>query len=666
MPAWYYFDRPSHLAFHDLTTSVSPPKNLRSLLGLGLKFCPTPRFTTYNLNPTLNRFKRDLWLKTFFAGSPLEANDSKMYVKSSWTPPDWNIPWGVRQRFKDFQQHLQPLFRKRRGRHNLLPHQRRALSLLQKSDDLLVVQCDKNLGPAIIEKSTYIGRIFLDHLNDSNIYRYLSAQQLSGFELQLRRLLTDWIERYKGILTKNERQFLRQRLKDSNDDDPFPVLYGTIKIHKTPWTTRPIVSCSGSLLHPLGIWVDRKLQPIARAQRSFFSSSFELKTQLTALRLPPSARLFTADAISMYTNIDTPSALRAIRQHLCGPAADSSNTDMQALCDALRIVMTNNVFTFGDTAWHQLIGTAMGTPPAPPYATIYYALHEETFLDRFASNILFYRRFIDDVIGIWVVTDPDTDDDTFQQFCSIMNDYHSLRWEHGDRSLQVNFMDLTISIRDGRIQTTLYRKALNLYLYIPPHSAHPPGVLNGLVCGIVHRVFTLCSNYQEALQLCKEFYRRLLVRGYKPQTLRPLFTKAASKALAYTGPSHSPLSTSTATISDSIFFHLRYHPNNPSSSQLQHVWKEQLLTPRYKQPLFVIRNKDRAPIGIRRMIVAYNRPPNLGNFLSYRNITVQNGPPVSSYRITDQRGPGEREREREREREQPVVDSRSHSSSFTF
>jgi hypothetical protein len=51
------------------------------------------------------------------------------------------------------------------------------------------------------------------------------------------------------------------------------------------------------------------------------------------------------------------------------------------------------------------------------------------------------------------------------------------------------------------------------------------------------------------------------------------------------------------------------------------------------------------------MIVAYNRPPNLGNFLSYRNITVQNGPPVSSYRITDQRGPGERERERERERE---------------
>jgi hypothetical protein len=155
--------------------------------------------------------------------------------------------------------------------------------------------------------------------------------------------------------------------------------------------------------------------------------------------------------------------------------------------------------------------------------------------------------------------------------------------------------------------------------------------------------------------MCKEFYRCLLVHGYKPDTLRPLFTKAASKALAYTGPSNSPLSTATTTTSDSIFFHLRYHPNNPSSHQLQHVWKEQVLTPRYKQPLFVIGNKDRAPIGIRRMIVAYNRPPNLGNFLSYHKITVQHGPPVSlvlsDYRPARARREREIDQERERERE---------------
>ena len=33
-----------------------------------------------------------------------------------------------------------------------------------------------------------------------------------------------------------------------------------------------------------------------------------------------------------------------------------------------------------------------------------------------------------------------------------------------------------------------------------------------------------------------ESYKRLLVRGYKPDILRPLFAKAAAKAEAYTPP----------------------------------------------------------------------------------------------------------------------------------
>jgi hypothetical protein len=31
---------------------------------------------------------------------------------------------------------------------------------------------------------------------------------------------------------------------------------------------------------------------------------------------------------------------------------------------------------------------------------------------------------------------------------------------------------------------SLFSKELNLYLYLPPHSAHPPGVLKGMVYGV--------------------------------------------------------------------------------------------------------------------------------------------------------------------------------------
>ena len=88
----------------------------------------------------------------------------------------------------------------------------------------------------------------------------------------------------------------------------------------------------------------------------------------------------------MYTNIPTNQALQVIAEYLDKHKNEFSDIPITALLHALRIVMKNNIFTFGDTTWLQLSGTAMGTPPAPPYATLYYAIHEEIFLDTFSHR----------------------------------------------------------------------------------------------------------------------------------------------------------------------------------------------------------------------------------------------------------------------------------------
>jgi hypothetical protein len=60
------------MAFHDLTTRLKPPKNLRSLFGLNLKFVPNPgrnaSWATIEKN-ILPRFDRDLRVKVFMAGA---------------------------------------------------------------------------------------------------------------------------------------------------------------------------------------------------------------------------------------------------------------------------------------------------------------------------------------------------------------------------------------------------------------------------------------------------------------------------------------------------------------------------------------------------------------------------------------------------------------------
>ena len=102
---------------------------------------------------------------------------------------------------------------------------------------------------------------------------------------------------------------------------------------------------------------------------------------------------------------------------------------------------------------------------------------------------MFHINFIDDVLSIWLV-DPDQAGDSrkWASFVALMQDYYGLEWIFEEISKKVNYMDMTILIHEGWIVTSIYEKAMNLYLYIPPHSAHPPGVLNGLVSGNILRI----------------------------------------------------------------------------------------------------------------------------------------------------------------------------------
>ena len=135
MPTWYYFSRPSNMAFHDFTKRHKPQKNLRSLLGLGLKFIPTPGLTnswSRLKKSSYDRLFRSVHLRFHFAGKPpsegTTSYDPKLYIHSTWTPPHWTIPpIALEERLSRFSTALNKLFKTRKGKTNLLPHQHRAL-----------------------------------------------------------------------------------------------------------------------------------------------------------------------------------------------------------------------------------------------------------------------------------------------------------------------------------------------------------------------------------------------------------------------------------------------------------------------------------------------------------------------------------------------------------
>ena len=92
--------------------------------------------------------------------------------------------------------------------------------------------------------------------------------------------------------------------------------------------------------------------------------------------------------------------------------------------------------------------------------------------------MIFYRRFIDDVIGIWCPNkNPERDALEWNEFKDKMNSFPGLTWEFSERAKSINFMDMTISINNSnKIETTLFEKDSTCTctsLHTPPtHQAY--------------------------------------------------------------------------------------------------------------------------------------------------------------------------------------------------
>ena len=139
--------------------------------------------------------------------------------------------------------------------------------------------------------------------------------------------------------------------------------------------------------------------------------------------------------------------------------------------------------------------------------------------------------------------------------------------------------------------------------------------------GTLFRIVRLKKiNYNE-----ERFFQCLIARGYKGNDIRTLFHKAITRAKAYNGPA-----SAEDNDHNSLILHLPFHPNDPASSRIQAAWRTHVAKAQWKLPLEHMKNKKtKEKCNIKRMIIAYKGPMNLGNLLSHRDLS--NGPPVSSY-----------------------------------
>ena len=189
---------------------------------------------------------------------------------------------------------------------NLTILQKRHINLLRNNRNFVILMADKNLGPAIMERDQYIKHVLKEHLCNGDTYQRLSRLEGESMIMNINHTTMALITKYRHDISKEEQAYFIKSLY-STDKHRIPQFYGTPKVHKEkiPTPFRPVVSQCGSISAILSTFIDYKLQHLTKDMPSYLLNSTSLLNELDNLGpLPPSARIFTSDAVSMYSNID--------------------------------------------------------------------------------------------------------------------------------------------------------------------------------------------------------------------------------------------------------------------------------------------------------------------------------------------------------------------------
>ena len=218
-----------------------------------------------------------------------------------------------------------------------------------------------------------------------------------------------------------------------------------------------------------------------------------------------------------------------------------------------------------------------------------------------------------------------------------LNSCSSLKWKTVPLSDSIDFLDLTIMIdSEGHITTKTYQKPENLFLYISPHSAHPPGLVKSLVFGILSTYHFQNSLHSDFLLMVRHFFNRLVNRGHNKETLRVLFLEAIQiiedRCNHTTIDSKKLNDTSELALTDNrIFFHLPFHPRDISRKKIRDIYESTCENDEKTNFKHTVNKRSCAPMQIHKLTVAYHRPKNLRDVLCPSALSESESCHVSKY-----------------------------------
>jgi hypothetical protein len=450
----------------------------------------------------------------------------------------------------------------------LAPPLRSAINEWVMANEVIITQTDKNLGLALIKKDWFVRETRKLLYNETDYTRItcriaLEHLQTQAFEYSI--LLSEWEANTTLPQNKQLHDYLAAGIQPFLGTDGMPrsiellfaefeqscidaqvtvallpntpiarglelyreatpQFYGLPKIHKNPWKMRPIFPCHSAIIaHPATVL--SKLLKLLIADRPYvLEGSKAFVTDLQKVAIPPrmvaDQKIFiiTADIVAYYPNVPVQDAVEVIKEMWLWLLCERSVPKVYAeLFNDLLELNTRlpNVCQFLEEYFIQQRGLAMGMHCAPDLANLYAAFYEEKFIPAH-QNILFYRRFIDDLFFLVRAESP-------EQAAALVRGLKlpgcEFTWSEPAQS--ASFLDVFVWLSSfSGCQWKPFRKARNHLERIPWISAHPLPVKRGAFYGEMSRLAILSSTESTFREQLIDLANLYLARGYPNKVIQ--------------------------------------------------------------------------------------------------------------------------------------------------
>ena len=132
-----------------------------------------------------------------------------------------------------------------------------------------------------------------------------------------------------------------------------------------------------------------------------------------------------------------------------------------------------------------------------------------------------YKRYIDDGIGATSMSHSQLLD--FIQF--VQNFHHAVKFMYEISEQSAAFLDMDISLKLGKLTTSVHYKATDSHSYLDHHSLHNPSMKNSIPPSQFLRLRCQCSDDTDFKEKAEEMVEFFIQRHYPEDIVRTALQK---------------------------------------------------------------------------------------------------------------------------------------------